>query len=176
MGWANNTIISTKNQPSSEHCPAGFRYSSITSNIILVPNLKPFWKIKQSVVIWCSRRHLYSERTVLSARLSWWLKAFPHSGKSAPTISCTLYKRMCHTLLAQYCRTRILHGFSYCILLVDQFLEDDFLCTVADVVHGSDPCQLLLRLQALVDAFFLCHSCVTSRSSLFRAWVSMSAR
>lgn len=39
---------------------------------------------------------------------------------------------------------------------MDQFFEDDFLCTVADVVHGSDPCQLILRLQALVDAFFLC--------------------
>ena len=39
------------------HCPADLRwsYSSMTSSIILAPNLKPFWKIRQSVVIWCSR-------------------------------------------------------------------------------------------------------------------------
>ena len=39
------------------HCPADrlYCYSSITSNIILALNLKPFWKIRQSVVIWCSR-------------------------------------------------------------------------------------------------------------------------
>lgn len=101
-------------------------------------------------------RHLCSERTVPSARLSWWLGAFLRFGRLAPTISCTLYKRMYHTRLAQYYRTRILQGFLYRILPIDQFFEDDFLCTVADVIHSSDPCQLIPCFQLLIDTFFFC--------------------
>ena len=38
-------------------------------------------------------------------------------------------------------------------------MEDDFLCTIADVVHGSDPCHLILRFQLLIDTLFLCQLC-----------------
>lgn len=38
-----------------KRCRYVFNYSSMTSNIILAPSLKPFWKIKQSVLVWCSR-------------------------------------------------------------------------------------------------------------------------
>ena len=62
---------------------------------------------------------------------------------------------MCHTLLDQYCHTRTIQGFSYCILPVDQFFKVDFPCTIADVVHGSDPCHLILCFQLLGDALFL---------------------
>lgn len=34
----------------NRHCYYVFNYSSMTSNIILVPILNPFWKIKQSVM------------------------------------------------------------------------------------------------------------------------------
>ena len=46
-----------------------------------------------------------------------------------------------HTLSARCCRTRILQGFSYGILPVDQFVEDDLLRAVTDAVHGSDLCH-----------------------------------
>ena len=57
-----------------------------------------------------------------------------------------------HTLLLRCCRAKILQGFSYCILLVDQFSEDDFLCTVTDAVHGSYPCHLIVLLHVLCHA------------------------
>lgn len=63
---------------------------------------------------------------------------------------------MCRTRSARYCHTRILQGFSYCILPIDQFFEDDFLCTVADVIHSSDPCQLIPCFQLLIDTSFFC--------------------
>ena len=47
---------------------------------------------------------------------------------------------------------QILLGFSYHILSVDQFSEDDFLYTVANVIHSSDPGQLILCFQLLIDA------------------------
>ncbi len=37
-----------------------------------------------------------------------------------------------------YIRTKTLQGFSYCILLVDHFPEDNFLASVADAVHSSN--------------------------------------
>ena len=72
------------------------------------------------------------------------------------SIFCTPYRRMCRTRSARYCHTRILQGFSYCILPIDQLLEDDFLCTVADVIHSSDPCQLIPCFQLLIDTSFFC--------------------
>lgn len=66
---------------------------------------------------------------------------------------------MFHTLLAQYYHTRILQRFSYRNLSIDQFVEVDFLCPVADVIHGFDPYQLIVCFQLLIDAIFLCHLC-----------------
>ena len=59
---------------------------------------------------------------------------------------------MCHTPLARCCRTKILRGFSYCILPIDHFPEDDFLGSIANAVHGSNPCHLIVHLHALCHA------------------------
>ena len=56
------------------------------------------------------------------------------------------------TLSVQYCRTKILQGFSYRILPIDQFGNDDFLCTITDAVHSSYPCHLLACFQHLCHA------------------------
>lgn len=48
---------------------------------------------------------------------------------------------------------------SYRNLPIDQFVEDDFLCPVADVIYGSDPYQLIVCVQLLIDVLFLCHLC-----------------
>lgn len=64
-----------------------------------------------------------------------------------------------HIQSVRCCHTKILQEVSYGILPIDQLLEDDFLCTVADVVHGSDPCHLILRFQLLIDTFFLGQLC-----------------
>ncbi len=42
-------------------------------------------------------------------------------------------------------------------LCEDQFCIDDFLCTGTDTTHSSDPCQLILCFQLLIDALFFRH-------------------
>ena len=64
---------------------------------------------------------------------------------------------MCYTLLAQDCRTKILQGFTYLILLVDQFGKDNLLCTITDAVHGSNPCHLVSCFQCLCHALRILH-------------------
>lgn len=60
---------------------------------------------------------------------------------------------------AVHADTKILPEVSYGILPIDQLLEDDFLCPISDVIHGSDPCHLILRFQLLIDTLFLCQLC-----------------
>ena len=40
-------------------------------------------------------------------------------------------------------------------LCKNRFCVNDFFRMVANVVHGSDPCELILCFQALVEAIFL---------------------
>lgn len=46
-----------------------YQLSSMTSNIILAPSLKPFWKIRQSVMVWNSRTQsvYFSNRSFCSS-------------------------------------------------------------------------------------------------------------
>lgn len=41
----------------------------------------------------------------------------------------------------------------------NQFCVNDFLRTIANAVHNSDPCKLILHFQLLIDSLFLCHLC-----------------
>lgn len=42
-------------------------------------------------------------------------------------------------------------------LNVDYFASDNFFCPVADAVHGSDPCHLILGFQFLCDSLGIFH-------------------
>lgn len=44
-------------------------------------------------------------------------------------------------------------------LCVDQFVEDDFLRKVFDVVHGGDRSHLIVGFEGFRDAFTLSHLC-----------------
>lgn len=87
------------------------------------------------------------------------IKAFPHFGQSGKALPCIPCRRLCRIRSVQCCHTKILQEVSYGILPIDQLLEDDLLCTIADAVHGSDPCYLVLRFQLLIDTLFLCQLC-----------------
>ena len=40
-------------------------------------------------------------------------------------------------------------------LSVDQFCQDDFICSLSDAVHPANPSQLILCFQLFIDAFCL---------------------
>ena len=61
--------------------------------------------------------------------------------------------------LAQYCHVKIFPEGLYGILPIDQLLEEDFFRPISDVIHGSDPCHLILRFQLFIDTLFLCQLC-----------------
>ena len=107
-------------------------YSAMTSTIILAPNLKLFWKIKQSVIVLHSRtQSLYFSNSSFCSSVMVDL-SFLRSGRSAPAAFCILCKRMCRTRSARYFRIKILRGFSYQILLIDHFSQNNLLGSVAD--------------------------------------------
>lgn len=89
-------------------------------------------------------------------------------------LSCTLCWKMCHTQSARYCRTKIPRGFSYHILPVDHFSEDDFLGSVTDAVHGSNPCHLVGCFQFLCHALRCLHLLDNQGQTLLRLLVQIS--
>lgn len=68
-----------------------------------------------------------------------------------------LSKKMYCTPLAQYCHTKILQKFSYRPLSVNQFSENDFLCTVVDAVHS---CTHAIQSYAFNFSFTDSASCI----------------
>ena len=79
-----------------------------------------------------------------------------HGGQKFFLVSCNqtegFFQLLAGGCIVLCCRTRILPGFSYRIRPVNQLPEDDFLCTVKDAVHGSDPGHLVTGFQILCHA------------------------
>lgn len=120
----------------------------MTSNIILASNLNSFWKIRQSVMTWFSRTqsvYLLKQFVLFVRHGTLSLSSF----RKISSINFVYSLLECHTWSARYFRTKILQGFSYRILLVNQFPKDDFHCPVADAVHGSNPFHLVGCFQLL---------------------------
>ena len=74
-----------------------------------------------------------------------------------PAASCTPWK-MRRTQSARYCRTTNLPKSSSDTLLIDQFVKNDFLRTVADIVHTTHPFHLVGCFERFGHALLLCHS------------------